>query len=74
MAAQKGVLLSDVRLSEADKEAYYYYYWWRLRHCQKADYEIRLQGDLATDTARLAEVIGSLRTGMPLQLLGPTLA
>ena len=71
VAAQTGVPLSDVSLSEADKEAYYYYYWWRLRHCQKADHELRLQGELTTDTARLAEFIGSLRPSQP---QGPTLA
>lgn len=74
VAMQTGVLLSDVSLSEADREAYYYYYWWRLRHCQKADQELRLHGDLAADTARLAEVVGSLLTGVPSQLLGPNSA
>jgi hypothetical protein len=58
VAAQTGVPLSEVRLSEADKEAYYYYYWWRLRHCQKAEHELRLQGDLAADAARLVEFVG----------------
>ena len=60
VATQKGVPFSQVSLSEADKEAYYYYYWWRLRHCQKADHELRLQGDLEVDGTRLAELVGSV--------------
>lgn len=74
VAAQRGVPLSEVILSDADKAAYYYYYWWRLRHCQKADHELRLHGDLDVDTARLAEVVGFLRNGVPSQLLGPNSA
>ena len=74
LAAQTGVPLSEVSLSEVDKEAYYYYYWWRLRHCQKADHELRLQGDLAIDAARVAEVVRSLLAGMPARLPGSSLA
>jgi shikimate kinase len=59
-ALQTGVPLSQVSLSEADKAAYYYYYWWRLRHCQKANHELRLQGDFEVDGARLAEFVGSV--------------
>ncbi len=73
MAAQTGVPLSEVRLTEVDKEAYYYYYWWRIRHCQKAEHELRLQGDLITDAARLAEVVRSVLAGMPGQPIGPNL-
>ncbi len=61
-ALQQGVPLSQVVLSEADKAQFYYYYWWRLRHCQKADHELRLQGKIEVDVARLTEVVGSLLT------------
>lgn len=57
IAMQKGVPLCDVTLSERDKAVFYHYYWWRVRHCMKADHELRLQGNVAIDAARLAELV-----------------
>jgi shikimate kinase len=63
VALQRGIPLEEVRLTQALRAHFYRYYWWRLRHCQHADVELRLTGDLEADAARLAELVVRLVGG-----------
>lgn len=58
-ALQQGVPIGTVVVTDAHRAAFYDYYWWRLRHCQKADHELRLTGNLEDDVRRLAELVRS---------------
>ncbi|MBA7710021.1 Shikimate kinase [subsurface metagenome] len=45
------------KLEKRWKDDFYDYYWWRLRHCQKADYTLRILGSKETDAENLCEMI-----------------
>jgi shikimate kinase len=60
---RQDMLVMGRKLTEKDKlkkhykRMFYDYYWWRLRHCQKADYMLRIVGNKQTDTENLCKKI-----------------
>ena len=48
------------KLKKKWKEDFYNYYWWRLRHCQKADYTLRILGNKETDAENLCREIAKI--------------
>lgn len=50
-------LAREEKLNERSKQDFYHYYEWRLRHCRKADYTVRIQGNIKEDVQVLAAMI-----------------
>lgn len=48
------------KLKKQWKREFYDYYEWRLRHCQKADYTVRIVGNKQTDTKNLCKKIAEI--------------
>lgn len=50
-------LTKKEKIKKQWKREFYDYYEWRLRHCQKADYTVRIVGNKSTDTEKLCKKI-----------------
>ncbi len=61
-------LTKKEKLEKEWKGDFYNYYEWRLRHCQKADYTVRIIGNKQTDTESLCKKIAEL---IPVENLVP---
>jgi len=56
-------LTKEEKLSEKNKQDYYHYYNWRLNHCQKADFTLRIKGEINADQDALVDLISRVRMG-----------
>lgn len=53
-------ITKEEKLKRQWKREFYDYYEWRLRHCQKADYTVRIQGSKQIDAENLCEKIAEI--------------
>jgi shikimate kinase len=63
LALEKQRTAPEVHVSDSDRARFYEYYWWRLRHCQHADHEFRLSGDLEADATALGAAVRQILGG-----------
>jgi shikimate kinase len=62
LAAEQAVPENEVVITKKMKTRHYRYYWWRLRHCQNADYEIRISGCLEKDVTELMAFLQAIQS------------
>lgn len=55
------LLTREEKLQDKYKNNYYSYYNWRLRHCNKADFTLRIKGNIDDDVKALVDLIKSIK-------------